>query len=139
MGDVGTATSIRRPVQLRLPAEPERLSLLRLLTEQIATEADFDLDSVADLKIAVDEAVSSLIVAAVAGGDVTCQFTLTAEELRIHVTAPVSMERAPREAGFGWHVMQTVADHVSLRTEPGADGSCVASVSLVKRRQVAAG
>jgi serine/threonine-protein kinase RsbW len=48
-------------LQLRIPPDPTHIRIVRLATSGLASMADFDLDGIEDLKIAVDEVCSSLI------------------------------------------------------------------------------
>ena len=48
-------------LELRIRPEPTLIRLVRLATSGLATMAQFDLDGIEDLKIAVDEVCSSLI------------------------------------------------------------------------------
>ena len=63
-------------VELRLPAEPAYLSVLRTATAGLAARLDFTLDEIEDLRIAVDEACALLLPDAVAGEPLTCRFVL---------------------------------------------------------------
>jgi serine/threonine-protein kinase RsbW len=48
-------------LQVRIPPDPTLIRIVRLATSGLASMADFDLDGIEDLKIAVDEVCSSLI------------------------------------------------------------------------------
>ncbi len=54
-------------VELRVAARLENLAVLRTLVGAVGTFADLDLDSVADLRLAVDEACTLLIRSASPG------------------------------------------------------------------------
>lgn len=53
------------PIELALPADTRLLRLVRLVASGLASTAGFDVDELDDLRIAVDEAVASLLE----GGD----------------------------------------------------------------------
>jgi serine/threonine-protein kinase RsbW len=111
---------VREEIEIRLPAEPGQLSLLRTVAGAVAMRADFDLDAIADLKIAVDEACSMLIMQAVPG--VTLQCTFGADDNGIVVTSTVVTdgEQPLDETAFGWHVLSTLTDEVSwTRSDTG--------------------
>ena len=55
------------PIELALPADTRLLRLVRLVASGLASTAGFDVDELDDLRIAVDEAVASLLE----GGDGT--------------------------------------------------------------------
>jgi serine/threonine-protein kinase RsbW len=50
-----------RDLELRIPADPALIRVVRLATSGLASMLSFDLDGIEDLKIAVDEACSALI------------------------------------------------------------------------------
>ena len=45
-----------QPVEFRVPARLESLAVVRTLVSALGTMEDLDLDAVADLKLAIDEA-----------------------------------------------------------------------------------
>lgn len=111
---------MREEIEIRLPAEPDQLSLLRTVAGAVAMRADFDLDAIADLKIAVDEACSMLIMQATKGATLVCTFgtdddgIVVASEVATDDTDPLD------ETVFGWHVLSTLTDEVSwTRSETG--------------------
>ncbi|MFD1051218.1 ATP-binding protein, partial [Kibdelosporangium lantanae] len=61
-------------IELRVPAELRYLPILRSLAATIALREDFDLDFVADFKLAVDEAGSMLVTAAYPGAELVGRF-----------------------------------------------------------------
>lgn len=66
-----TDTSV---VGIRIPAELGQLTMLRALAETVALIGDFALDEVTDIRVAVDEVATALIVAAVPGSGIGCDF-----------------------------------------------------------------
>ncbi|WP_228806575.1 hypothetical protein [Nocardia cyriacigeorgica] len=54
-------------VGVRVPAELGQLLMLRALTETVSLIADFALDEVTDIRLALDEVATSLILDAVPG------------------------------------------------------------------------
>ncbi|MGH8880803.1 MAG: anti-sigma factor, partial [Stackebrandtia sp.] len=59
----GGATTVR----VRVPAEDRQLTLLGALTETALLLADFPVDEVADIQIAIDEITADLTATAVRG------------------------------------------------------------------------
>lgn len=124
---------MREEIEIRLPAEPDQLSLLRTITGAIAMRADFDLDAIADLKIAVDEACSMLIMLAAKASVLQCTFGT--DEHAITVTAQVAADddRPVDETAFGWHVLSTLTDSVGwTKTDSEQPGLCL---QLMVRRK----
>jgi serine/threonine-protein kinase RsbW len=127
---------VREEIEIKLPAEPDQLSLLRTMAGAIAMRADFDLDAIADLKIAVDEACSMLIVRAAKGSPMRCAFGI--DEDVITVGAEVETTNGDSridEAAFGWHVLSTLTDTASW-TAAGNNARPQLCLQLTVRRKV---
>ncbi|MDQ3824571.1 MAG: ATP-binding protein [Actinomycetota bacterium] len=99
---------------------------IRAVAVDLATRIDFDLDSIADLRMAVDNTCARLVRLAACNATLSCSFAVRLE--RIEVTAEVDVEEMmdplPR-GSFGWWVLQCLADEVAalvLPGEPGAGG-----------------
>lgn len=110
-------------VEVRIPATDRASVTMRAVAADLAVRAEFTLDAVADLRMAVDEACSSLVGLARADTRLTCTFIL--DEERITVTATVLTAgpgRLPTDS-FGWRILTTLADDVRmLSATPGQDG-----------------
>ncbi|PXY31896.1 ATP-binding protein [Prauserella muralis] len=107
-------------IELRLGANLVHLPVIRSVAASIAMRADFDLDAIADLRLAVDEACSTLITRAEPGSTMVCRFTIDDAELRFSGAVVSSAGEAPSTASFGWRVLTTLADSASSWIEPGA-------------------
>src|SRR5690625_3967691 len=88
------------PAEVRVTADPKQLPVLRAAVGDRAMRADFDVDSVADLRLAVDEACSSLVRLALSGSQLCCRFHTGTD--RLSVTAEVTSEDefGPRQDTF---------------------------------------
>lgn len=133
---VGSGDGRADEIELRLGAELANLPIIRSLTSSIAMRADFDLDAIADLKLAVDEASSTLITRAVAGATLSCRFVVSKDEIRFVATVPTTNDAKPSSDTFGWRVLTTLTDHAESRVEHGAGpaGQHVVHIELAKRR-----
>lgn len=100
-------------VELRVPTGLGQLAVVRAVTESLATREDFDLDAVADLKMAVDEACASLISRAALGASLDCVFEASAEALAVTVRTTTGAPGVPNQHSFGWHVLATLTDELS--------------------------
>lgn len=126
-------------VEVRLGANLTHLPIVRSIAANVAVRADFDLDAIADLRLAVDEACSTLITRAVAGSTMTCRFAIDDGELRFHGTVASAEQEAPSTASFGWKVLTTLADTANTWLDSegrdGADGPHgQVHVELTKRK-----
>jgi serine/threonine-protein kinase RsbW len=133
---VGSGDGRPDEIELRLGAELTNLPIIRSLTSSIAMRADFDLDAIADLKLAVDEASSTLITRAGAGAILGCRFSVSKDEIRFAVSIPSANDAKPSNDTFGWRVLTTLTDHADSRVErdAGPDGQHLVHIELAKRR-----
>ena len=110
-------------VEVRLAPVPSQLPVVRTVAADLAMRADFDLDAIADLRLAVDEACATLIALAAPGEELTCSFST--DRGRITVSASVAALRGtpPDRDSFGWQVLSCLVDSattwVSPTSEPG--------------------
>lgn len=112
-----------RDVELRVRAVPEALVTVRIVAGDLAARAEFPLDAVDDLRLAVDEACT--ILAELARPETRLTVTFTVDEDRIQLTASVSTTgpTALRTDTFAWRVLSTLADEVGvLAGAPAAPG-----------------
>lgn len=130
-------------VNVTFPARPEFVSVARLTAATIAARRGFTYDEIEDLKIAVGEACTSLLVPGTTGTHpMTVRFLLGDHALEVHVEAkgpplPV-LPRSGRKAatpldgtGLGVFLMQCLVDEVETRHD-AATGTT--RLRLVKRR-----
>jgi serine/threonine-protein kinase RsbW len=122
-------------IQVRVGADPAQLPVLRAVASVVAMRQDFDLDAIADLKMAVDEACSMLVLNAVKGSVLTCQFTPADTEIRVLATALSESDNWPDTSSFGWHVLSTLTDEVDASVAPAAadPGGFTLRIELAKR------
>lgn len=122
-------------IELRLSADLVNLPIVRSVVATIATRADFDLDAIADLKLAVDEACSTLITRAVPGTVMSCRFTVADDELCFAGTVHSAIDSEPSTRSFGWRVLTTLTDMVHSRVSSNG-GHHRLDIELAKRRVV---
>ncbi|MFI0465852.1 MULTISPECIES: ATP-binding protein [Saccharopolyspora] len=123
-------------VEVRIAAEPAQLAVMRAVVGDLAMRADYDVDTIADLRLAVDEACSSLVRLAAPAATLVCRFRLAGD--RLSVTAEVISDDAfgPRKDTFSWRVLSALADVVStsVESDPAANGSHLVRIELTKGR-----
>jgi serine/threonine-protein kinase RsbW len=108
-------------LELRVPTTPTQLPAVRAMAGDLAMRMDYDLDSVEDLRLAVDEACATLALVAADDEPLTVVFETTRAGLHIDAWVPtVEGTDVPRD-GFGWAVLQTLADNVEGRPATQAD------------------
>lgn len=125
-------------IELRLGAVLEHLPIIRSLAASIAMRADFDLDAIADFKLAVDEACSTVITRAMYGTTLVCRFTLSKEEIRFTTVTRSTNNAEPDLDSFGWRVLTTLTDHATSWIEQdngaGNGGVHLIHIELAKRK-----
>ncbi|MDD7926924.1 ATP-binding protein [Actinomycetospora chibensis] len=110
-------------MELRVLAQPEALVTVRTVAGDLAARAEFPLDAVDDLRLAVDEACTCLAGLARPGTKLTVTFTV--DDDRITVTASVSTTGPTGlpTTTFAWRVLTVLADDVRVLSEaPTAPG-----------------
>lgn len=125
-------------IELRVDADPSHLSVIRAVAGNLAMGQDFDLDTIADLKLAVDEVCSVLITRATTGATLVCRFAVTADEITVHASTLTRDDVLPGQESFGWKVLTTLTDTARSWVDRtvSSNGQCLAHISIAKRRAV---
>lgn len=124
-------------VEFRVAAKLENLAVLRTLVAAVATFEDLDMDTVADLRLAVDEACTRLIRSAVSGAVLTVTVRPGQDEVRIDAATSCGTSDIMAPGSFSWHVLSSLTDEVST-FQDGQDGQAgdggVFGISMTTRR-----
>lgn len=124
-----------RTVRLRIPARAEYVALARLALSGLADVVELPAEALADLKLALTEAVSNSVRHAYAGehGFVSITYELSRSLLAIEVVddgegfdpeCPPALEGEElTEGGLGIAIIRTIADELELDSQPGVRGS----------------
>ncbi|WP_179951564.1 ATP-binding protein [Halopolyspora algeriensis] len=110
-------------MEVRVSAEATQLSVMRAVVGDLAMRADFDVDSIADLRLAVDEACSSLVRRAAADAWLLCRFRCGTEGLTLTAEVTSNDSSAPRTDTFSWRVLSALTDTVASSVEAAEDGT----------------
>lgn len=132
---------VRDEIEVRLPASLVHLPIVRSVAVNIAMRADFDIDAISDLEMAVDEACSSLITKAAPESTLDCRFRIRGHEIGFAATVQSLDDDVPSNTTFGWRVLTTLTDTVEAWVEPSRDGDeqHLVHIELRKRRPVVQG
>jgi serine/threonine-protein kinase RsbW len=125
-----------RAITLRIPAKPEYITLCRLALSGVAQLREIADDTMADLKLALTEAVSNSVRHAYGPngeGHVEVTYELAPDGLRIEVVddgegfdpdEPPSLEGEElSEGGLGIAIIRSIADEFEIQSAPGKRGS----------------
>lgn len=118
------------PIELAMPADTRLLRLVRLVASGLASTAGFDVDELDDLRIAVDEAVASLLE----GGDgtrLTLRFDIAEAEVGMAGSTPVAPGAGldAERVELSTQILAAVCDDHELDVSDGA-----VRVRITKRR-----
>jgi serine/threonine-protein kinase RsbW len=125
-----------RSILLRIPAKAEYITLCRLALTGLAQLREIGDDTMADLKLALTEAVSNSVRHAYGNegdGHVDITYRLEPDRLCIAVVDDgngFDPDEAPpfdgdelSEGGLGIAIIKTIADEFEIQSKPGARGS----------------
>lgn len=134
-----------RTVRLRVPARAEYVALARLALSGLADIITLPEELLADLKLALTEAVSNSVRHAYADGVgfVSIAYELSRDALAVEVVddgkgfdpdrpAPLEGEELT-EGGLGIAIIRTIADEFELHSRPGVRGSRLRFVKRLRR------
>jgi serine/threonine-protein kinase RsbW len=108
-------------LELRVPTTPTQLPAVRAMAADLAMRMDYDLDSVEDLRLAVDEACAILATIALGDEPLTVVFETSRTGLHIEAWVPAKEGTDVPRGGFGWTVLETLVDAVDGRQATQAD------------------
>jgi hypothetical protein len=112
---------------LTIPAAPEHVRFARLLAGGLATQCQFDVDAVEDVRIAVDECCHALIGDRVGIGTITLTCGAVGDGVRIEGwgDAELSEGATPEFAELSEAILEAVADEYALLERDGLIGFVV--------------
>ena len=120
-------------VEFRVPARLESLAVVRTLVSALGTLEDLDLDAVADLRLALDEACTRLIRSAAPDSTLAVEVEPRETDLRISVSTTCVGDDILRVGTFSWHVISSLTDDVQTFRD-GAQPGGVFGVTMIARR-----
>ena len=141
----GPALEGMQSIRLRVPARAEYIALARLALSGLADLIALPEELLADLKLALTEAVSNSIRHAYGDGAgfVSIAYEITGDALAIEVVddgrgfdpdRPPSLEGEElTEGGLGIAIIRTIADEFELHSRPGARGSRLRFVKRLRQ------
>jgi serine/threonine-protein kinase RsbW len=125
-----------RAIRLRIPAKPEYITLCRLALTGLAQVREIGEDTMADLKLALTEAVSNSVRHAYGpggSGHVDVTYELAPDRIVIQIVDDgegFDPDEAPSfdgdelsEGGLGIQIIRTIADELEIESAPGRRGS----------------
>jgi serine/threonine-protein kinase RsbW len=133
-----------RAVRLRIPAKPEYIALGRLALTGLAQARGVDSDTIADLKLALTEAVSNSVRHAydtVGEGQVEIRYELRGDRMSVEVMddgdgfdpdEALSFDGDElSEGGLGIAIIRALTDEAEIESRPGVRGSRLRFVKML--------
>lgn len=119
-------------VELRTPADASQLAPIRGVSASLAEQCDMTLDQLADLRLAVDEACSTLFRIALPDSDIVCTFRVKADSFRFAGCVPTTGAEVDGhyEQTFGWHVLRTLTDELALHRHHGNGDGRASTITI---------
>ncbi|MGH3816080.1 MAG: ATP-binding protein [Pseudonocardiaceae bacterium] len=113
------APALCADVHIEVGVLPAQLAPVRVVAADLAARADFDLDAVADLRMAVDEACATLATMAQRGARLRCWLQIDSDRITVTARIPASGQSISQDT-FGWRVLATLTDRVDVLDEGGS-------------------
>lgn len=117
MSSEPSAGHSRPTIEITVPASGEFLTVLRTAAASLAASADFSIDDIEDLRIAVDEACSILVTRAIPGTELGCRFYIRDATVTVEARVHVIDTRPPSRSGFAWMVLTSLTSTVDLTVD----------------------
>lgn len=122
-------------VEFRVAARLENLALLRTLVAAVGTFEDLDSDTVADLRLAVDEACTRLIRSAVPDATLVVVVRSETEEVVIDASTSCTTTDIMEPGSFSWHVLSSLTDDIKTYQDGrGSGDGQIVGISMSTRR-----
>ena len=124
-----------RSVEFRLAASLENLAVLRTLVGAVGTYEDLDVDAVADLRLAVDEACTRLIRSALPGSTLLVVVRPLEHAVVVDASTTCAELDIVAPGSFSWHVLASLTDEVrTFQDGEGPEEGQVFGISMTTRR-----
>jgi serine/threonine-protein kinase RsbW len=118
-------------VDLRVPADPAYLAVVRSTTAGLAARLDLTLDEIEDMRIAVDEACALVMSRrSQPGASLHAAFTVGNDTLEVVVDGPA--RSLPERGNFAWSVLEALVG--TVETGLGRGGSWIRLTQPAGRR-----
>ena len=124
-----------RSIEFRLAATVDNLAVLRTLVGAVGTYEDLDVDAVADLRLAVDEACTRLIRSANPDSTLLVVVRPLEHALVVEASTTCATPDILTPGSFSWHVLSSLTDEVrTFRDGQGPEEAQVFGISMTTRR-----
>jgi serine/threonine-protein kinase RsbW len=108
-------------VEVRMRVADARVATIRAMAADIAIHEDFDLDALADLRLAVDEACATVLAKGRPDGLLVCRLLITSELVEMRASATTDNGQPPGNEALGWHMLQVLTGTARCWITGGGD------------------
>ncbi|MFG3621403.1 anti-sigma factor [Nocardia sp. NPDC047654] len=106
-------------VAVRIPADARHLALVRAMTDTVCLVADVPFDAAADIRLAINEAATMLLVGAAPGSMLGCAFTYGAERMSVRVDSVAAFGDEVAEGDpLSWELVRMLTSSLSISRDP---------------------
>ncbi|WP_028663101.1 ATP-binding protein [Saccharomonospora halophila] len=120
-----------RTVELTVDAEPDLVPVIRNVAADLAIRMDLQLDTIADLRLAVDEACGLLLARAATPTTLTSRFTFGGGTITAWTELACREGTSLPQQGFNWHVLTALTRSVrGLRSERAGVPTAVIELTI---------
>lgn len=130
-----------RSLTFQIVARLDNLAMIRTVVAAAATFEDVNMDTVADLKLATDEACTRLIRASVPEATLTVRLDFHSARLGIVAFTHCLPGDVFPLGSFSWHVLNSLVDHVETfeRDHSASSAGRIVGITMITGRDTTAG
>jgi len=97
-------------IEVRMRVDGVRVASVRAIATDLVIREDLDLDTLADIKLAVDESCATVLAKARLDGLFECRLFVTPECVEMQASAATENGEEPGLESLGWHMLQVLTD-----------------------------
>lgn len=120
-------------VQVAVPADPHHLPLLRRIASALAASCDFDIDTMADLRMAVDELGATALTRARPQGEIRVEYEARGDEIAVAAIVTSDDAQPIDQDAFGWMVLTALTRSTTAKVEAATDGEVKHRIGFIVR------
>lgn len=107
-------------IRVEIPAATIKMAIARTVAAAMAARADFTLDQIEDLRLAMDEGLAYIIEVASDGAMVTCELCVADGVVSATLASTVASSTVTEPNPFAWTVLTALVGDVDLRVDDGS-------------------
>jgi anti-sigma regulatory factor (Ser/Thr protein kinase) len=123
-----------RAVELRIAPRLENLAVVRTLVGAVGTFEDLDVDTVSDLRLAIDELCTQLIRSATPDATLVVLIEPRDHEVVVQASMACTTTEVIKPGSFSWHVLTSLTDDVQTFHDGRETDQQICGVTLTTRR-----